>query len=122
MANVKDSLNSAMTLSGAIAVALVDLDSGMALGTSGGGDDFNIEVAAAANTEVVRAKLNAMEMLGLQTNIEDVLITLGNQYHIVRPAKIGSSQLFLYIALDKAKANLALARHKVNEIVASLKV
>ena len=122
MANVKDSLNSAMTLSGSIAAALVDLDSGMALGTVGGGADFNIDVAAAANTEVVRAKMNAMEMLGLNTGIEDILITLGTQYHIVRPITTGGSVLFLYLALDKGKANLALARHKVNEIVGALKI
>lgn len=122
MANVKDSLNSAMSLSGSIAVALVDLNSGMALGTAGGGDDFNIDVAAAANTEVVRAKLAAMDMLGLNTSIEDILITLGTQYHIVRPILSGGNPLFLYVALDKAKANLALARHKVNEIVNTLKV
>lgn len=122
MANVSDSLNTAMGVSGAIAAALVDVESGMTLGTVGGSDKFNIETAAAANTDVVRAKLAAMEALGLDTSIEDILITLGNQYHIIRPTTIGGSPMFLYLALDKSKSNLAMSRMKVNEIVGALKV
>jgi hypothetical protein len=36
-----------MNIGGAVGVALVDYDSGMSLGTSGGGDWLNLEVAAA---------------------------------------------------------------------------
>ena len=57
----------------------------MALGVAGGDRNFDLTVAAAANTEVVRAKLRTMEMLGLRENIEDVLITLDSQYHLIRP-------------------------------------
>ena len=107
MATVADSLKQLLRTDGAMCAALVDANSGMMLGSAGTGLD--LELAAAGNTEVVRAKLKTMQILGLSDTIEDILITLGKQYHIIRPlqAKAG---IFLYVVLDKAKANLAMAR------------
>ncbi len=111
-----------MQLPGAIGAAIVDLDSGMSLGQAGGGT-LNLDVAAAGNTEVVRAKMRTMGDLGLNDEIEDILITLGTQYHIIRPLKgKGSAGLFVYVALEKTKANLALSRHKINDIASTLTV
>ncbi|MCY0937184.1 hypothetical protein [Streptomyces sp. H34-S4] len=124
MANVEAALKEASTsIDGVIGVALVDCSSGMALGTIGGGKDLDLTVAAAGNTDVVRAKLRTMEMLGLKDEIEDVLITLGGQYHLIRLLKSrGSAGLFLYLALDKTRANLAMARHQLKRIEAELEV
>jgi hypothetical protein len=107
MATVADSLKQLLRTDGAMCAALVDANSGMMLGSAGAGLD--LELAAAGNTEVVRAKIKTMQILGLTDTIEDILITLGKQYHIIRPlqAKAG---IFLYVVLDKAKANLAMAR------------
>jgi hypothetical protein len=122
MANLNNSLAAVMQLSGAIGVAVVDLDSGMSLGHSGGGG-MNLEIAAAGNTEVVRAKMRTMSELELNDEIDDILITLGKHYHIIKPLTgKGSAGLFLYAALDKSKANLAMARHKINEIASTLTV
>ena len=115
--NLDVALKSAMNIDGAIAVALVDYTSGMTLGTLGGGPDFDITVAAAGNTDVVRAKLRTIEMLGLPDRVEDILITLDNQYHLIRPLSSANGRgLFLYVALVKARANLALARHQLRGI------
>lgn len=113
MANVKETLNSAINdIDGAMAAALVDYESGMALGTVGGG--VNLDVAAAGNTEVVRAKLRTMKSLGIDGEIEDILITLQNQYHIIY--MVPSQTLFLYLVLAKDKANLAMARYKLKAL------
>jgi hypothetical protein len=115
MANLNTSLSTAMQVNGALAVAVVDMESGMSLGTAGGG--LNLDVAAAGNTEVMRAKMRTMNDLGLNDEIEDILITLGTQYHIIRPIKSkGAAGLFLYYVLDRGKANLAMARHKLTEV------
>ncbi|MFI5938614.1 hypothetical protein [Actinoplanes sp. NPDC051494] len=116
-------LKDAMQIDGAIGVALVDYTSGMALGIAGGNKDFDLAVAAAGNTDVVRSKLRAMEMLGIREQIEDILITLDSQYHMIRPLKGRSGEgLFLYLALHKTKANLALSRHQLKRIEAALDV
>ncbi|MER7006962.1 hypothetical protein ABT297_28535 [Dactylosporangium sp. NPDC000555] len=112
-----------MNIDGAIAVALVDYTSGMTLGTLGGRPDFDITVAAAGNTDVVRAKLRTIEMLGLPDRVEDILITLDSQYHLIRPLNTANGHgLFLYLALVKARANLALARHHLRGIEERLQI
>ncbi|MEV4946664.1 hypothetical protein [Streptomyces sp. NPDC053755] len=123
MANTETALKEAASIDGAIGAALVDYTSGMALGTIGGGKDLDLTVAAAGNTDVVRAKVRTMEMLGLQEDIEDILITLGTQYHLIRLLKgRGTNGLFLYLALSKDRANLAMARHQLKKIEAELDV
>ncbi|MEU0400464.1 hypothetical protein ABZ318_09435 [Streptomyces sp. NPDC006197] len=123
MANTETSLKEAVTIEGAIGAALVDYTSGMALGTIGGGKELDLNMAAAGNTDVVRAKVRTMEMLGLDDEIEDILITLGGQYHLIRLLKgRGTNGLFLYLALDKGRANLAMARHQLKKIEAELEV
>lgn len=107
MANIKQTMDELMRCDGAMCAALVDYNSGMILGQDGSGVD--LELAAAGNTELVRAKLKTMRSLGLEDTIEDILITLSKQYHILRPSTHHEG-LFLYLVLDKAKANLALAR------------
>ncbi len=117
------SLKEAMSIEGAFAVALVDYTSGMTLAVAGGTPDFDVTVAAAGNTDVVRAKLRAIELLGLREPIEDMLITLDTQYHLIRPLTAGSgSRLFLYLALRKDRANLALARHHLRRIEGQLQI
>jgi len=112
MANIKQTLEEMMTLDGAVCAAIVDASSGMVLGQIGSGVDM--EVAAAGNTEVVRAKMKTIRSLALNDVIEDILITLGKQYHIIRPMA-RKDGLFIYIVLDKNKSNLALARRKVQD-------
>jgi hypothetical protein len=112
MANVKESLEKIMSSEGALGACVVDSSSGMMLGAVGGNAGLNIEVAAAGNTEVVRAKRKTMKSLGLNDNIEDILITLGKQYHIIRLCGANDA-MFIYVVLDKGKANLAMARHQI---------
>ncbi len=119
--DIDTSLKAAMAIDGAVGAALVDYESGMALGTAGGGRFLNLELAAAGNTEVVRSKLRTMHSLELGDEIEDILITLGRQYHLIRLLRTDrSTSLFLYLALDRAKSNLALARHELRRIESAL--
>lgn len=113
MSTIKQSLEELMNMDGAMAAAVVDSSSGMMLGSIGSGVD--LEVAAAGNTEVVRAKLKTMRALGLNDVIEDILITLGKQYHIIR-LSARKEGVFLYYVLDKQRANLAMARRKAQDV------
>lgn len=117
MAGLSESLNELMTIDGAQAVALVDYQSGMLLGSAGGGID--LEAAAAGNTEVIRAKMKTAASLKLNDAIEDILISLGKAYHIMRPVA-HKPGLFFYVVLDRNKSNLALARRKVLDVEGQL--
>jgi len=109
MSNITESLEKIQRIDGFLGTALVDSESGMTLGVNGGGPNLNLEVAAAGNTEVVRAKRKTMKNLNLRDDIEDILITLGKQYHLIRPMR-SRPGVFVYVALDRTRANLAMAR------------
>ncbi|MFZ5895102.1 MAG: hypothetical protein ACOY0T_28840 [Myxococcota bacterium] len=121
MSNVKDSLTKVMQLDGAVGACVVDSNSGMMLGAEGGGGGINLEVAAAGNTEVVRAKRKTMKALNIKDDIEDILITLRNQYHLIRPLSTNDA-LFIYLVLDKTRGNLAMSRHQLATIEKDLSI
>jgi predicted regulator of Ras-like GTPase activity (Roadblock/LC7/MglB family) len=118
MADIKTSVSNALNTDGCIGAALVDYESGLCLATAGN-PGFDLELAAAGNAEVVRAKKKIRDKLGLKDRIEDILITLQGQYHLIR--MVGNS-MFLYVALDRQKSNLALARKDLEGIEKNLEI
>jgi hypothetical protein len=83
--------------------------------------ELDLTVAAAGNTDVVRAKMRTLELLNLPDGIEDILITLDSQYHLIRPVTSREGRgLFIYLALSRSRANLGLARHQLRRIEADL--
>ena len=118
MADIKTSLQNALKIEGALGAALVDFESGLCLGQDGDAG-FDLELAAAGNAEVVRAKKKIRDKLGLPDKIEDILISLTGQYHLIR--MVGTT-MFLYIALDRRRANLGMARREVEGVEKNLEV
>lgn len=114
MSNAKEALPKLQEIDGFLGACIVDSNSGMTLGAIGG-SGIDLEAAAAGNTEVVRAKRKTMKALNLNDTIEDILITLGKAYHLIRPLQ-SNDALFVYIVLDRAKANLAMARLSLRAI------
>jgi predicted regulator of Ras-like GTPase activity (Roadblock/LC7/MglB family) len=112
MSNVKAVVEQLFsTIDGVMAIGIID-DSGMVMASAGSG--VNIEIAGAGNSEVVRAKLKTMKNLGITDALEDILITLSSQYHIIRPTAKYEG-VFIYVVLDRKTGNLALARRQVLE-------
>ena len=106
-------------ISGFIGACLVDGDSGLMLASEGGGR-LDLNMVAALNTDFVKAKQNAIDQLGLNQNIEDILITLDKQIHLIRPLEANRS-IFIYVALDKDKANLGMARIQLKKLESTMK-
>lgn len=102
---IKGILNDLPTL---LAVAVVEVDSGMPLASHANIANFDIETAAAYNTEVIKAKLKAVAALKLNQTVQDVLLTLTDQLHLIKLSPNG--QLFIYLAVNAKDTNLAQAR------------
>ncbi|NPD15792.1 hypothetical protein HOY34_11325 [Xinfangfangia sp. D13-10-4-6] len=108
-------------LAGFIAGCLVDSETGLVLASEIKVANFDVETAAAANTDVVKAKIRAMASLGVRDSIEDILITLGKQYHLIRPLA-SNPAVFLYVVLERASSNLGIARITLKNVEAALKI
>jgi hypothetical protein len=95
-------------VNGFIAVAVTEIESGLSFGNLTIDPSFDPELAAAYNLEVVKAKLNAVKALNLNQDIEDILITLSNQIHIIDISP--NKKFMIYLAADSSKANLGMTR------------
>ena len=104
-------------INGFIGASVVDLESGMPLTSSSVRPDFDLDVASAYNSEIVKNKLRTIEALGLDASLEDMLLTLDTQLHLI---KMVTAEMFLYLAADRQATNLALLRSAVNRHVAAL--
>lgn len=110
MVHVTTALAHAMAIDGALGVALVDYESGTCLGTLGDGG-LEFELAAAGFAELVRSQRVVRDTLGLHDKIEDILVTMDSQYHLIRIIQQGDDfRFFLCLMLNRHQANLALAR------------
>ena len=114
--NYDKAVSEMLNVDGALAAAVVDFASGMML-AGGGSPAIDLEIAAAGNTEVVSSEMKTMKMLGATDAIEDILITLGKQYHLIRPLQKHEG---LFSVLDKSKSNLALARRSLVDVERNL--
>ena len=111
---MRTDISATAEIGGFIGSCLVDSDSGLMLASEGGGK-LDMEAAAALNTQVVKAKLEAIASLGLDDHIDDILITLGKQIHLIRPLE-NNPTTFLYVALEKKGANLGMVRMQVKKV------
>lgn len=116
MVSMEEATAQVMALDGVIALAGVDWTSGMTI-MSTVVKPIDIELAAAVATEVVRAQMRAIEQLGGGQVIDDILVTLSNELHLITlsddPRYAG---LFSYLVLDRQRGNLALARRRLREV------
>jgi hypothetical protein len=105
-------------VNGVIATAVVDLESGMTLAAKSNRGDFDLTVASAYNSELVKQKLKIMKALNLKASLEDMVLTLTDQIHVIKIMPGGTS--FLYLAADRGSTNLAILRTSVAKQTAGL--
>ncbi|HLX07681.1 MAG TPA: hypothetical protein VKY89_07435 [Thermoanaerobaculia bacterium] len=108
----------AADMSGFIAASLVDMESGLTLGAKSQRSDFDLGVASAYNSELVKQKLKIVKALNLKSTLDDILLTLSDQIHII---KMVSPNVFLYLAADRESTNLAIVRTAINKNLAGLR-
>ena len=116
--SIVDDLQAALAIPGAMAVALVDLPTGILLAAAGESDD-DLGVLAAGNAEVLRSRRDALSRTGATDEIEEIVLTLTTRYHLIRP--LGSPpSTFLFLDLERAGTDLALAQHCLQRLAAAL--
>lgn len=111
------SLEPLRSIKGYMAAAVIECDSGLSLVEDGGGLDLGI--AAAGNADMIKTQRRIIEALQLNDTFDDILINLTKQYHLIRPLETNQS-LFMYVVLDRDKANLAMARHELRRFEKTL--
>lgn len=110
-------LSDLVAIEGFKAASLVDANTGRSLASFGSGID--IDLASEGNTEVLNTKRRVVDLLELDDVIEDILISLGKEYHLIRPL-VKQPNVFLYLVLDRQKSHLRLARHFLKTFESSL--
>lgn len=68
--------------------------------------------AVEGNSEVIRAKLNVAKSLNFNENIEQIIIALKTQWHVIRV--LSAEGYFIYLAMDRASSNVASASLKLS--------
>lgn len=125
MDNIKESIQAALSIDGTIGAALGDWGTGFSLGQASRNDTIfstsKLEQAIALNAEVIKSKNRAREGLKIVSPIEDILITLQDQYHLIRICELAEG-VFFYLAMEREKANLGLARIKLRQIEKNLRI
>jgi hypothetical protein len=105
-------------VNGFIAVAVTEIETGLSYGNISIDSAFDPELASAYNLEVVKAKLSAVKALNLKQDIEDILITLTNQIHIIDISP--NNKFMVYLVADSTKANLGMTRAVLRKYKADL--
>ena len=95
---------------GFIAVSVTEVRSGVSYGAESVDPSFDPNLGSAYNLEVVKAKQNALQALGLATKekIDEIVIVLTDQNHIIDVSANGS--YFVYLVVDSTKANYGITR------------
>jgi len=115
-------LGEVMTIDGALGVSLVDWASGLALAVAGqgaGGDHETgaLDAAELARTLVMRPTFADPAPDAARLPAEDVIISSAGIYHLIRFLDtVFGSNILIHFRLDRATANLAMARLRLAAI------
>lgn len=124
ISNLHEALKAALEIDGALGVALGDWNTGSSLGQISVSNRFpenKLEAAIAHNSNVIKAKYDTRKALGLSAKIEDILIKLNDQYHLICICEAAPSTFF-YLAMDRNEANLDMADITLRIIEQSLEL
>jgi len=98
-----------LKIDGAIGAALVHATSGAVLGAVAVGRGLDMERAARIAHDLVQAAFR------LRDGIEDIMITVDTQYHVIRVFGAGED-MFVHLVLDRERASLGMARQQLAKL------
>jgi len=116
----REALGDMLSVDGLLGCAVIDGTTGLVLARECREDPpADLDLAAAASAQVLRAHRLAARSMGLPDQIDEVMVSSGPRQSVMRTLS-RHPDLFLLAMLDKFRANLALARYKLMEVEKSL--
>ncbi|WKB53121.1 hypothetical protein [Eleftheria terrae] len=110
-----------LQVEGMLGCCVVDASSGLLLGSELANEaaGLNLELAAASQTEVMKAHRRAARDMGSGERIDEIIVTHARRHQVLRTVS-AHPELFFLAVLDKQRTNLALARFKILDAEKSL--
>ena len=116
----RQALASLLKLDGLIGCALVDAGTGLVMAHESRAEHaIDMELAAAAAAQVLRAQRDAARSMGLTDSIDELITTAGARNILIRALQ-RHAELFIVALFEKHRTNLALARFQLLEVERSL--
>ena len=116
-ARASQALAGMLTLDGLLGCAVVDGTTGLVLAHESrtGAAVVDMEVAAAASAQLLRAHRQAARAMALPDPVDEIMTSAGQRQQVIRTVTRHPG-LFLVVLLDKQRTNLALARFQLMEV------
>jgi predicted regulator of Ras-like GTPase activity (Roadblock/LC7/MglB family) len=109
-----------LKLDGLMGCAIVDGATGFVMAHEARADQpIDMELAAAAAAQVLRAHRESARSMGLLDGVDEVITTAGARHVLIRALQ-RHADLFVVALLEKHRTNLALARFQLLEVERSL--
>jgi CheY-like chemotaxis protein len=100
-----------LKIDGAIGAALVQATNGAVLGQVAVGRGLDMKRAAKIAQDLVQAAFR------LRDDVEDIMITVDTQYHVIRVLGGGPGEdVFVHLVLDRERASLGMARQQLAKL------
>jgi len=105
-----------LAVDGLLGCAVVDGTTGLVLARESRNDNgIEMDLAAAACAQVLRAHRHAAHSMGLGDQVDEIITSAGQRQQVIRTVS-RHPELFLVVLLDKQHTNLALARYQLMEL------
>ncbi len=115
MRALEQSLGKCADLKGFLGACIANLEDGQVVCEKDGDGGLDLQKAGVGVCRVLQAKLAQLNEDESSTPLEDILISLETQHYLIRPLP-QKDGLFVFLALDRASGNLAMARFLLADV------
>lgn len=107
-------------IDGFILACLMDASTGMVLASRQHQEGVSLPAVAAGAADIANVLSLLSGKLATDGDFEDVMVTFGNHFHVIRPVKPDPEpRILLLVILDRLRTNLAMARREIHNFCAS---
>jgi hypothetical protein len=112
-------ISAVQKIAGFQGACLVEGEYGIMLDSFGGSSALDLESASSVVSQLLAVCRLSIGKLNIDTPVEEISLTLGNQIHMIRPVESQPS-LFMYVVLDRKTANTGMAKLQLKTITENL--